>query len=317
MNRTRISLEQWRALVTVVDAGGYARAAERLHKTQSTISYAVHRIEEILAVEVFTLEGRQAVLTEAGRVLYRRGKALLREAERVEDSARALARGQEAELHLAAEIVFPTWLLLDCLQRFGEERPETRIELYESVLGGTEELLREGRVHLAICSRVPQGFVGDPLMQVRFIAAAAPDHPLHRLGRVLTLDDLREHRHLFVRDTATQRQLPTAGGLTEARWTFSHKATSIRAACMGLGFAWYAEDQIREELAAGRLRPLPLEQGGERWSTLYLASSDPDTEGPGARRLAELVRQSAQGARGGTRALEEPGPRTHGSHGRE
>jgi len=308
MNRTRITLEQWRALVTVVDAGGYAQAAERLHKSQSTISYAVGRIEEILSVEAFTVEGRRAVLTEAGRVLYRRGKALLREAERVEDSARSLAQGQEAELRLAAEIVFPTWLLLECLQRFAVERPETRIELYESVLGGTEELLREGRVQLAICSRVPRGFMGDPLMQVRFIAAAAPDHPLHRLGRTLTLDDLREHRHLFVRDTATQRQLPTGRDLTEARWTFSHKATSIRAACMGLGFAWYAEDQIREELASGQLRPLPLEQGAERWSTLYLASSDPETAGPGARRLAELVRRSVAGARAGTRPLDEAGP---------
>ena len=49
----RITLDQWRALVTVVDAGGYARAAERLYKTQSTVSYAVHRIEEGLGVEVF------------------------------------------------------------------------------------------------------------------------------------------------------------------------------------------------------------------------------------------------------------------------
>lgn len=300
MNTPRVTLDQWRALIAVVDAGGYAHAAERLHRTQSTVSYAVRRIEESLGIEVFSIEGRRAVLTEAGRVLYRRGKALLREAERVEESAASLAEGWEAELHVAAEIVFPTWLLLECLQQFGSERPDTRIELHESVLGGTEELLREGRVHLAICSRIPPGFVGDPLMQVRFIAAAAPDHPLHRLGRPLTLDDLREHRHLFVRDTATQRQLRTGRGLTEARWTFSNKATSIRAACMGLGFAWYAEDQIREELDAGKLKPLPLEQGAERWTTLYLASADPETAGPGARRLAAILNATVSSACSGT-----------------
>jgi DNA-binding transcriptional LysR family regulator len=127
--------------------------------------------------------------------------------------------------------------------------------------------------------------------QVRFIAAAAPDHPLHRLGRVLTLDDLREHRHLFVRDTATRREAQTGRELTEARWTFSNKAKSIRAACMGLGFAWYAEDQIRQELDAGELKPLPLEQGAERWTTLYLASA-----GPGTRRLAAILNAAVSSA---------------------
>lgn len=292
MSDSRVTLDQWRALVAVVDAGGYAQAAERLHKTQSTVSYAVRKIEEQLGVDVFELEGRRAILTDAGRVLYRRGKHLLRESEQVERAASALAAGWEAELRLAVEVVFPTWLLLQCLQRFAEERPETRIELYESVLGGTEELLDEGQVQFAICSRVPPGYVGDPLMHVRFIAVAAPSHPLHRLGRALTHRDLREHRHLFVRDTATRRETDTRHEVTEQRWTLSHKATSIRAACMGLGFAWYAEDLIREELASDRLRPLPLSEGAERWTTLYLATADPDTVGPGARRLVDIIRQA-------------------------
>lgn len=290
MNRSRVTLDQWQALVAVVDAGGYAQAAEQLHRTQSTISYGVRKIEEQLGVEVFGMEGRRAALTEAGRVLYRRGKALLRESERVERTAAALAEGQEAELRLAVEIVFPTWLLLQCLQRFAQERPDTRIELYESVLGGTEELLDQGQVQLAICSRVPPGYVGDPLMQVRFIAVAAPSHPLHRLGRTLTHEDLREYRHLFVRDTATRRAPDKGEGISEQRWTVSHKATSIRAACMGLGFAWFAEDLIRAELASDQLRPLPLSEGAERWATLYLATADPDTVGPGARRLIDIIR---------------------------
>lgn len=298
MAGSRVTLDQWQALVAVVDEGSYARAAEHLHKTQSTVSYAIQKIEDQLGVEVFGIAGRRAELTEAGRVLYRRGRALVREAERVERAAAALAAGQEAELGLAAEIVFPTWLLLQCLDTFGAEQPETRIELYESVLGGTEELLHEGRVQLAIGSRVPPGFVGDPLMQVRFIAVAAPHHPLHRLDRPLTQDDLRGHRHLFIRDTASRRDPSTTHELTEQRWTVSHKATSIRAACMGLGFAWYAEDLIRDELASGQLKPLPLTEGAERWTTLYLASADPDTAGPGARRLAAIITDAVAGAHG-------------------
>ncbi|MFO1418149.1 MAG: LysR family transcriptional regulator [Methylotetracoccus sp.] len=285
----RISLDQWRTLIAVVDAGSYAQAAEQLHKSQSTLSYAVQKIEYVLGVKVFELQGRKAVLTEAGRVLYRRGRALLDEATRLERAAAGLASGWEPELRLAVDIVFPTWLLLECFGQFATEHPETRIELIESVLGGTDEALIEGRADLAIGSSVPPGFVGDPVMQLRFIAAAHPDHPLHRLGRLLTLDDLRQHRHLVIRDTGRDRSR-SPGWLNELRWTVSHKATSIRAACMGLGYAWYAEDIIREEIDRGDLRPLPLREGAERWGTLYLIFADRDAAGPGTLRIAEIIR---------------------------
>jgi DNA-binding transcriptional LysR family regulator len=125
-------------------------------------------------------------------------------------------------------------------------------------------------------------------MQVRFVCAAAPAHPLHRLGRPLTLDDLRQHRHLVVRDSGARRSR-SDGWLNERRWTVSHKATSIRAACMGLGFAWYPEESIREELQSGALAPLPLTEGRERYVTLYLIYADPETARPGARRLGEIL----------------------------
>src|ERR1700690_3298018 len=193
MPNTRISLEQWRSLLAVVDAGGYAQAAGVLHKSQSSVTYAVRKIEAQLGVKAFEVIGRKARLTATGQVLYRRAKALLEEAGTLESAAGSLAAGWEPEIKLAVEIVFPTWLLLEALSRFARERPDTRIELYETVLSGTEESLLERRVDLAICSEVPRGFVGDFLMRVRFVPAAHPDHPLHRLGRELTLQDLRQH----------------------------------------------------------------------------------------------------------------------------
>jgi DNA-binding transcriptional LysR family regulator len=289
MPNTRISLEQWRSLLAVVDAGGYAQAAGVLHKSQSSVTYAVQKIEAQLGVKAFEVIGRKAHLTPTGEVLYRRAKALLEEAVALEGAAGSLAAGWEPELRLAVEIIFPTWLLLQCFARFADEQPQMRIELYETVLSGTEEALLQRRVDLAICSRVPPGFAGDPLMRLRFIAAAHPDHPLHQLGRDLTMQDLRQHRHLIIRDTGSQRRSGSWLG-AEQSWTVSHKATSIHAAGLGLGFAWYAEEWVRGDLARGVLKQLALREGGERWGTLYLVFADRDYAGPGALRLAEIIR---------------------------
>ena len=290
VSNPRISLEQWRSLLAVVDAGGYAQAAAALHKSQSAVTYAVQKMESLLGVKIFEVIGRKAHLTATGEVLYRRAKALLEEAGGLETAAGKLAAGWEPELRLAVEIVFPTWLLLQCLARFAKERCETRIELYETVLSGTEESLLERRVDLAIGSSVPAGFAGDVLMPVRFIAAAHPDHPLHRLGRELTLQDLRKYRHLVIRDSGSQRRGGTWLG-AEQIWTVSQKATAIHAVTLGLGFAWFPEDTIRAELANGTLKALPLREGGERSADLYLVFADRDYAGPGALRLAEIIRR--------------------------
>ena len=291
-----ISLEQWRALITVVDAGGYAQAAEVLHKSQSAVTYAVQKIEQQLGVKAFEIQGRKAVLTPTGHMLYRRALALVSEAGDLEKAARTLSAGWEAEIGLAVEILFPTWLLIDCLARFGEESPQTRVEVIESVLGGTPEALLKGQAELAISPRIPPGFAGDPLMTMQIVAVAAPGHPLHQLGRELTYRDLRGHRHLTVRDTGAHRDRQAVSVEVEKRWTVSHLATAIEAVTRGHGFSWFPVERIRDELEAGTLKPLPLREGLEKKVELYLILADPDFAGPGVRRLAEILRESVKSA---------------------
>src|SRR5258706_13943312 len=119
----RITLEQRRSLQAVVEAGGYAQAAAALHKSQSTITYAVQKIASLLDVKVFEIRGRKAVLTEAGQVLYRRARTLLEEAASLERGAAAMANDWQPEIRLAGEAIFPTWLLPERLAGFAGERP--------------------------------------------------------------------------------------------------------------------------------------------------------------------------------------------------
>ena len=287
----RISLEQWRALMAVIDHGGYAQAASALHKSQSSITYAVQKLESLLGVKAFRIEGRKATLTPTGELLYRRARYLLEEAAAIEQAAGRLSAGWEATLRVAAEVIFPTWLLVKCLARLGEESPQTKIELIESVMGDRSDALPGGETDLAIFASVPQGFLGEPLMRARFLLVAHPSHPLHKLGRKLGMQDLRAHRHLVVRESSPLRATPPSMEATQ-RWTVSHMSTSIEAARSGFGFAWLPEERIRPELAAGTLKPLPLKEGGERFADLYLIFADREHAGPAALRLAEILKES-------------------------
>ncbi len=288
----KISLDQWRALVAVVDQGGYAQAAQALNKTQSSISYAVHKIEQLLDVALFEIHGRKAELTDAGTTLVRRGRELVEQAAAVERAARHLGAGWEAELRLSVEVLYPTWELLQVIDSFCQRCPQTRVELYESVLGGTDEALLERRVDLAVCSQLPPGFHGMPLRQVRLIPVAAPTHPLHQLGHRLSHADLRQHRQVMIRDSGSARTRSGGWQGSEQRLTVSNKATAIRALCMGLGFAWQAQASISDELAQGRLKALPMEAEATRHVWLHLVQTDGDLAGPATRLMAELLQQT-------------------------
>jgi DNA-binding transcriptional LysR family regulator len=286
----RITLDQWRALAAVVEAGGYARAAQTLHKSQSTVTYAVQQLEAQLGVKAFRIEGRRARLTPTGELLYRRARYLLEEAAGLEQAARRFSAGWEPEIRLAAEVIFPTWLLLACLERFGKESAGTQIEVIELVLAHRTDVLVRGEADLAIFGTVPPGYLGESLMRMRFVLAAHPDHPLHKLGRKLTLRDFRNFRHLVLREASPARASEPSMRTTQ-RWTVGQFSTLIEAAREGYGFAWLPEDTIRLELQAGTLKALPLHQGAERSSDLYLVFANREGAGPGTMRLAQIIRE--------------------------
>ncbi len=289
--RSYVSLDQWQALVAVVETGSYAAAAVALNKSQSAVTYLIQQLESRLGVSAFETRGRRAVLTPIGEMLHRQARVLLDQASRLEQRARTVSAGWEPVIRVAVEILLPPEPMLTALAGFAEQSPATRVEVEETVLGGTLEALLQKRVDLAITPQIPAGFLGDALTHLRLIAVAHPDHALHRLNRPLTAADLAEHRHLLVRDSGIHRDSRATSVEVDRRWTFSQFDTSIRAAIHGHGFAWYPQARIEDALAQGLLKPLPLSEGAERHVTLYLVLADSELAGPGVRALAAQFKQ--------------------------
>lgn len=292
MNPPRTTLEQWRTLQSIIDCGGFAQAAEHLHRSQSAVSYAVSRLQEHLGSELLTLRGRKAELTETGAILLARARELLHEAGELEQLAAQLRSGWESEIELVFDAVFPSALLLETLTRFSRERTPTRVQLREVVLSGAEDALRDGHSDLVISPIVPAGFIGERLIEVEFIAVAHPDHPLHQRD-TLNYRDLKHHTQLVIRDSGLRQQRDAGWLGAKHRWTVSSMSTSISALTRRLGFGWLPRHAISAELASGLLKPLPLTRGQRRHALLYLILPHGDDCGPATRRLADMLCEAA------------------------
>jgi len=288
----KCTLEQWRVLQAIVQHGGFAQAAEQLHRSQSAVSYAVARLQTQLGVALLQPDGRRMVLTRAGEALLREAAPLLESAFKLEQRALHLDAGWEPEVRLAVDGLCPVRPLLTALGHFASRCAGTRLLMQEVVMSGADDALYGGEVDLAVVTRVPQGFLGDWLMDAEFVAVAAPGHPLLAAGRTLMPEDLRPHTQVVVRDSGT-RQPRDEGWLGALqRWTVSNPHTAVEVVAAGLAFAWLPRHRIQPLLDGGSLLPLPLAQGQVRHSGLYLVYADPVATGPATRLLGECLRQS-------------------------
>ena len=288
------TLEQWAVLAAVVDEGGFAAAASRLNRSQSAISYSIARLQESLDLALLVVEGRKSVLTPHGQTLLARGRLLVKELDTLEALARSLKQGWESELKLIVDAAFPRTRLLDIVAELQSSCPGTQIQAADVVLSGAEQAILEGSGDLVVTSRVPPGYLSDWLLDVNFVAAARADHPLLRLGRELTSDDLIRHVQAVVRDSGTSQPRDEGWLGSERRFTVSSMDASLATVLAGLAYAWLPEHLLAEPLRSGALRRLPLVSGASRKVSLHMVLVHAEVVGPAARAAADAFHRHAK-----------------------
>src|SRR5258705_13570288 len=80
-----LDLELLRSFVSVVDSGGFTRAGERVHRTQSTVSQQIKRLEDDLGQPLLNRTAKDVTPTEAGERLLPYARRLLSLAEEARD----------------------------------------------------------------------------------------------------------------------------------------------------------------------------------------------------------------------------------------
>ena len=122
-----LDLDLLRSFVSVVDAGGFTRAGERVHRTQSTVSQQIRRLEETLGRVLLNRTGKHATPTEEGERLLSYARRILALAEEARD---VVARpGSDGVVRLGIPEDFAANRLTRLLSRFARSRPRLRLDV--------------------------------------------------------------------------------------------------------------------------------------------------------------------------------------------
>ena len=98
MKQAMLDLDLLRSFVSVVDAGGFTRAGERVHRTQSTVSQQIRRLEDSLGRELLHRNGKQATPTEEGERLLSYARRILAHASELFVVGRRIPPVEDQEL---------------------------------------------------------------------------------------------------------------------------------------------------------------------------------------------------------------------------
>jgi len=286
--RPKSTLEQWRILQAVVDAGGYAQAADLLNKSQSSLNHAVAKLQSQLRVELLEVIGRKAQLTPAGEVMLRRSRILTQQIEDLELLADNLDKGWEPEIRIATELAYPKPFLYRALQAFYPISRGSRVQIIDTVLTGTSEIITQKKADLVITGVVPKGYLSEPLYVTRFIPVVGCQHPLASIDS-LDQNELSQQLQIVIRDTAVKPQEHMGWLKAEQRWTVNNFHEAVDILQLGLGFCWLPDFVVNPQLENGQLCRLPLKQSTERLVPMSLLAPQEETLGPGSRQLRQLL----------------------------
>ena len=171
-----LDLELLRSFVSVVDAGGFTRAGERVHRTQSTVSQQIKRLEDDVGQPLLNRTGKDVTPTEAGERLLSYARRLLALAEEARD---VMARpGSEGAVRLGIPEDFAAYRLAKLLATFSRSRPGLRLDVRADQSTYLRRDLERGELDLALLKRDAGEKGGIAVWPERVHWVTSKTHPL-------------------------------------------------------------------------------------------------------------------------------------------
>lgn len=292
------TIDQVRIFLAVVDEGSFNRAAKKLGRALSVVSYGISAMETQLGVMLFSREGsRRPQLTEAGRALLVDARAIADQVDGLRARARSIRQGLESELSLALDVMFPSKAVASVLLQFQEIFPTVDLRLHVEALGAVAALVRDGRADLAIAG---PDIVDLPELErmavghVELTPVAAPGHPLAQQSEIAP-GETRQHLQLVLTDRSPLTEGREFSVLSPHTWRLADLGAKHALLLEGIGWGNMPRHTIAEDLRSGRLVELRIPEAPPARYPLHALWRKDSRPGPASSWLLDALMQRCSG----------------------
>ena len=292
--RLKTTLDQWQTLFEIDRAGSIQAAALQLNKSHTTLIYALRKLEDQLGVSLVRVEGRKAVLSEDGKALLRRASSMLEQARELELISEQLSRGVESEIVVAVDHLCCLERLYGPMAAFVAENTTTSIQVIETSLSKTTEMVTQELADVAIINLPVTNYPAEAFGFTMMEPVVASSHPLAKES-TLSLNQLSSLPQVVVRDLGSVEKLADkkdVGWLKSSqRITVDNFDHAFGAVEQGVGYCRLPK-HIVDSRGSNKLTVLNVENGRGYHVPLHLTLPKGVKTGPAAKRFYELLLES-------------------------
>ncbi|MCC2673348.1 MAG: transcriptional regulator, LysR family [Ramlibacter sp.] len=177
-----MQLAQLRVLCAIAEAGSIRGAARALNLSQPSVTKSLRSLEQDLDVMLVNRSSQGIALTDAGRAVLPRARAVQAEVQKARDEVERLAGRAIKSVSVGVASVIGAWLIPPVLARYGREHQDTALRVVEGTQETLLPLLRDGSLDFAVCLRLEQedrhGFDVRALARFRLTVVGRKGHPL-------------------------------------------------------------------------------------------------------------------------------------------
>ncbi|MEM9581252.1 MAG: LysR family transcriptional regulator, partial [Pseudomonadota bacterium] len=145
-----IEFRHLRTIKAIHDSGGLAKAADKLHITQSALSHQIKGLEDQAGVELFVRRSKPMRLSAAGMRLLRVAEKVLPEIEALEAEFDGLRQGSAGRLHIAIECHACFEWLFPVLERFRQSWGDVDVDIRPGLAFDALPALQKEEVDLVV-----------------------------------------------------------------------------------------------------------------------------------------------------------------------
>ncbi|MBL7686630.1 MAG: LysR family transcriptional regulator [Bdellovibrionaceae bacterium] len=257
-----MTVDQARALVNVVELGGYAKAADKLGKSHSALVYLIRSLEGHCGFRIFEPKTYRSTLTPEGRRVWLKCQEILAKVDELDQMCGLFADKWEASLKVVLDGILPFDPFLKIYQDFRKMKVPTVVQTYTDFLQDVEKTFvgMEADMLISILPIRASGIETVELSPFKSLLVAHRDHPVHQSAKRWHVDELHEFSFLTIRGSRSQLGLSTAEFEESASFFFSDFASKKVAIQKKVGFGWLPEHMIETELRNRVLQPIKWER---------------------------------------------------------
>jgi DNA-binding transcriptional LysR family regulator len=291
-----VTLHQLQCFEAVVAEGSFQAAAEKLRRSQPSVSTSVKNLEGQLKLSLLDRSGYRVTLTDAGRSFYQRTRLFLHEAKRLRDHAAQLTIGEESELRVVVGDVSPLPETLGLLRSFFDRCPGTKLHLHFEALSGPVERLLDGEADLILhhIDKADPRLEFIDLFAVKIVPVVAPNFLRFPISKSITPEQMRDYVQCVIRDTARHSE-PRDYYLVEGArsWTVSDQLMKRELIIQGMGWGHMPRYLIERDLREKALLPITGRHFRGGVVELVAARLGDAPHGPIANRLWQFIADQA------------------------